>query len=105
MRCCDCEFRRQCDEREQVLTAFVKCYKRDALLANKTRSAAPATNADHIRAMSDDELAEQLVINVDGLSKKRVYLAAPVGEIFARRDIAEAHTLEWLQQPYKEDET
>lgn len=65
----------------------------------------PATNADHIRAMSDEELAEQLVINVDGLSKKRVYLAAPVGEIFARRDIAEAHVLVWLQQPYKEDET
>ena len=63
------------------------------------------TNADHIRAMSDEELAEQLVINVDGLSKKRVYLAAPVGEIFARRDIAEAHVLVWLQQPYKEDET
>lgn len=63
------------------------------------------TNADHIRAMSDEELAEQLVINVDGLSKKRVYLAAPVGEIYARRDIAEAHVLAWLQQPYKEDET
>lgn len=63
------------------------------------------TNADRIRAMTDEELAEQLVINVDGLSKKRVYLAAPVGEIYARRDIAEAHVLEWLQQPYKEDET
>lgn len=63
------------------------------------------TNADRIRAMTDEELAEQLVINVDGLSKKRVYLAAPVGEIYARRDIAEAHVLEWLQQPHKEDET
>lgn len=63
----------------------------------------PATNAERIKAMTDEELAEQLVINVDGLSKKRVYLAAPVGEIFARRDIAEVHTLAWLQQPYKED--
>ena len=62
------------------------------------------TNADHIRAMSDEELAEQLVINVDSLSKKRVYLAAPVGEIYVRRDIAEARALAWLQQPYKEGE-
>lgn len=72
----------QCDEREQVLTAFVKCYKRDAMLANKTRNAAPATNADRIRAMTDEELA--------------VYFAD-----MAREDIYDdpGAWLVWLQKP------
>lgn len=56
MRCCDCEFRSQCDESETVLTAFVRCYKRDQLLEEKK------AKADRIQAMSDKgkELAAQL---------------------------------------------
>ncbi len=55
--------------------------------------------------MADEELAEQLVINVYGLSEKTLYLVPPTGKVYARRDIAEAHVLAWLQQPYKEHET
>ena len=47
MRCCECEFRSQCDESETVLTAFVRCYKRDRLLEEK--------KIDRIQAMSDKE--------------------------------------------------
>ena len=56
MRCCECEFRSQCDESETVLTAFVRCYKRDQLLEEKK------AQADRIQAMSDKgkELAAQL---------------------------------------------
>lgn len=56
MRCCECEFRSQCDESETVLTAFVRCYKRDQLLEEKK------AKADRIQAMSDKgkELAAQL---------------------------------------------
>ena len=56
MRCCECEFRNQCDESETVLTAFVRCYKRDQLLEEKK------AKADRIQAMSDKgkELAAQL---------------------------------------------
>lgn len=98
VRCCDCEFRRQCDEREQVLTAFVKCYKRDALLANKTRSAAPVTNADHIRAMSDEELAKFLckLIPPEACS-----LRCPANAQCYHEHTGLAY---WLQQPYEEDE-
>lgn len=49
MRCCDCEFRSQCDESEKVLTAFVRCYKRNRLLEEKK------AKADRIQAMSDKE--------------------------------------------------
>lgn len=85
----------------------------DELLAQELREWAeyeqgvkpPVTNADCIRAMADEELAEQLVINVYGLSEKTLYLVPPTGKVYARRDIAEAHVLAWLQQPYKEHET
>lgn len=49
MRCCECEFKSQCDESETVLTAFVRCYKRDRLLEEKK------TKIDRIQAMSDKE--------------------------------------------------
>ena len=41
MRCCECEFRNQCDESETVLTAFVRCYKRDRLLEEKKSKSRP----------------------------------------------------------------
>ena len=44
MRCCECEFRNQCDESETVLTAFVRCYKRDRLLEEKKAK----TKADEV---------------------------------------------------------
>lgn len=51
MRCCECEFRSQCDESETVLTAFVRCYKRDRLLDEKKAK----TKAGRIQAMPDKE--------------------------------------------------
>ena len=56
MRCCDCEFKNRCDETENVLTSFVKCYKRDRLLKEQKTQ----TNADKIRSMTDEELYDFL---------------------------------------------
>ena len=64
---------------------------------------APLTNADRIRAMNDDELSEQLVIDVDGLQPCRMYLSAPTGKIYLSRSEAIKTTKEWLQQPAEED--
>lgn len=35
MRCCDCEFRNKCDDIQKVLTAFVKCYRREEFMKNQ----------------------------------------------------------------------
>lgn len=35
MRCVDCEFRNKCDDTQKVLTAFVKCYRREELLSKE----------------------------------------------------------------------
>ena len=63
----------------------------------------PMTNADRIRAMNDDELSEQFVIDVDGLQPCRVYLSAPTGKIYLSRAEAVKAAKEWLKQPAEED--
>lgn len=63
----------------------------------------PMTNAARLRAMNDDELSEQLVIDVDGLQPCRMYLSAPTGKIYLSRAEAVRETKDWLQQPAEED--
>lgn len=63
----------------------------------------PATNADRIRSMSDEELAEQLVIKIDGLEECSLYLSAPTGKMFIPRKEAVRVTLEWLRKPEEVD--
>lgn len=62
-----------------------------------------SSNGDEIRRMSDEELAEQLVIKVDGLEECSLFLSAPTGKMFISRSEAVRITLDWLQQPAKED--
>ncbi len=57
------------------------------------------TNADQIRAMNDLELADQLVVQIDGLETCRMYLSAPVGKLWISRIAAREVNLKWLQQP------
>lgn len=63
----------------------------------------PMTNADRIRAMSDEELAEQLVIAVNGLQPCTLYYSIPTERTFLTEAEAVRITLEWLQQPAEED--
>ena len=60
------------------------------------------TNADRIRAMSDGELAEQLVVvvvAVNGLQPCTLYYSMPTERTFLTEAEAVRVTLEWLQQP------
>ena len=63
----------------------------------------PETNADRIRRMSDEELAEELVIEIEGLFPSLVYVPMATGNIYISRDKAEKEMLEYLQQPAEED--
>lgn len=57
------------------------------------------SNADRIRAMSDGELAEQLVVAVNGLQPCTLYYSIPTERAFLNESEAVRVTLEWLQQP------
>ena len=59
----------------------------------------PQTNSDRIRAMSDEELAEELVIEIEGLFPSLVYVPMATGNIYISRDKAEKEMLEYLRQP------
>lgn len=61
------------------------------------------TNADRIRTMSDEELAEELVIEIEGLFPSLVYVPLATGTIYIPRDKAEKEMLEYLQQPAEEE--
>lgn len=63
----------------------------------------PPTNADRLRAMSDEELAEKLVIEIEGLFPSLVYVPVATGNIYISRDKAEKEMLEYLQQPAEEE--
>ena len=56
---------------------------------------APLTNADRIRAMSDEELAELIDRETDS--------CAPTGDCERMSRDCKACWLEWLQQPAEED--
>lgn len=58
------------------------------------------TNADHIRAMSDEELSEFLCGVFDEDDSDAKYIDG-----VTIPDYDEESILWWLQQPYKEDET
>lgn len=63
----------------------------------------PVTNADKIRVMSDEKLAEELVIEIEGLFPSLVYVPVATGNIYISRDKAEKEMLEYLQQPAEEE--
>lgn len=104
MRCCDCEFRNRCDETEKVLTSFVKCYKRDRLLKEQKTQ----TNADKIRSMTDEELAEMLLMYEGTKKQITIYgdwefaFYGPDGIHSGTREYALQLWIEWLKQPAKE---
>ena len=66
-------------------------------------SAVPITNGDRIRAMSDEELADQLVIEIGGIEVCSLYLSAPTGKMYISRSEAVRVTLDWIKEQYKEE--
>ena len=61
------------------------------------------TNADKIRAMSDEQLAEQFVVEIVGLYPCTVYVPVATGNVYISRGKAEKEMLEYLQQPAEEE--
>lgn len=61
------------------------------------------SNADRIRAMSDEKLAEHLVVAVNGLQPCTLYYSIPTERSFVSESEAVRITLDWLQQPAEEE--
>lgn len=64
------------------------------------------TNAQKIRAMSDEELAElieQIVSERDHYLLKKLHEAEIDAELYEMPEISKRKHLEWLQQPAEED--
>ena len=63
----------------------------------------PMTNADRIRAISDEELAEKRCVEITGLYPWPIFFAFDVpGKRFLSWESAVAEELNWLQQPAEE---
>lgn len=62
----------------------------------------PKTNADRIRAMSDEELEDQLVLEVEGMAPCKMFISIPTGEMFISRQAAKEAVGKWLKQPSEE---
>lgn len=61
------------------------------------------TNADRIRAMNDEELAEQLVVSLDGIAPRTMWAAPATGKMYLSGELAVKDMLAWLTQPAKEE--
>ena len=95
-----CPYKKQCSDSPEH-TSFYEGTECDYF--NQQVIHAPLTNADRIRAMSDEELAEKLVIEIEGLFPSLVYVPLATGNIYISRDKAEKEMLEYLQQPAEEE--
>lgn len=89
-------FRRQ---RAVIIDAFDRLQAECALQAERQRP----TNADRLRAMSDEELADQLVISLDGMAPCRMWAAPATGKMYLSGTSAARDMLAWLQQPAQEE--
>ena len=66
---------------------------------------APPTNADHIRAMDDEEMAENRVVKIEGLAPCPLWVAMDdVKQTqYLSKGAAVKVELYWLRQPWEED--
>lgn len=72
------------------------CYER----YNKEMGKKLKTNADHIRSMSDEELAEFFIVR-DAMKKMYGTYPSRTNEI---EEVTKIAWLNWLKQPYEEKE-
>ena len=83
-------------------STIIQAARNAALCAQQEREN-PMTNADRIRAISDEELAENRCIEIKGLYPWPIFVAFDVPEKrFLSRESAVAEELNWLQQPTEE---
>ena len=53
MRCCDCEFRKDCKDEDTVLTAFVRCSVREEKLKQKSNQAEEYVKKSDLKNIGD----------------------------------------------------
>lgn len=95
---------RKCyDHEECEYNAQPDCVLPDGNVCPHQRPMSSITNADRIRVMSDEKLAEELVIEIEGLFPSLVYVPLATGNMYISRDKAEKEMLEYLQQPAEEE--
>lgn len=94
-----CPYKKQCSDSPEH-TSFYEGTECDYFNQEVIRTS--LTNADTLRAMSDGELAEQLVVAVNGLQPCTLYYSIPTERTFLTEAEAVRVTLGWLQQPAEE---
>lgn len=57
------------------------------------------TNGDCLRDMTDEELEDQLVLEMEGVAPCKMFAAIPTGEMFISRDAAKEAVGKWLRAP------
>lgn len=56
------------------------------------------TNADRIRSMSDEELENQFILQMEGIAPCKMFISIPTGRMFISRTAAKEAVSEWLHQ-------
>lgn len=56
------------------------------------------SNADHIRSMSDEELENQFILQMEGIAPCKMFISIPTGRMFISRTAAKEAVSEWLHQ-------
>ena len=57
------------------------------------------TKADCLRAMTNEELEDQLVLEMEGVAPCKMFVAIPTGEMFLSRETAREAVGKWLRAP------
>lgn len=109
MRCCDCEFRKECNEQDTVLTCFVKCNIREEKLKQEVETL--KDNNEHLAVMLSEAKAEvareiiciinqRLTSNLEQRKGVRTefWTGVCTGREYAYRDIKEI-----IEQKYTEE--
>lgn len=72
------------------------------MIESLTQDKTVVSNADRIRAMSDEEMAELLTVEIKGLAPTVVHLSLMSKIGYISRKFAVEEAKKWLKQPAKE---
>lgn len=75
----------------------------DACVFGPCKNETPS-NGDKIRTMSDEELADQLVLEVKGIAPWNMFTSIPTGRMFIARNAARKDVEKWLKMPAEDVE-
>lgn len=62
------------------------------------------TNGEYIRTLSDEELADQLVLEIKGIAPCNMFASIPTGKMFIARNATRKDVEKWLKMPVEDVE-